>query len=107
MSRSSTLGNSNYLLDLYEAGLAIASYTSGLAKRDLENDTIRFQAVKYEIVVMGEACRRLTSNFRDNHTKIPWKDLVGMRNIIVHRYDDIDIDLVWDAIQTSVPDLLN
>lgn len=51
-------------------------------------------AVLYEIVVIGEAANRLSDNFRCQHPNIPWKEIIGMRNILAHQYDKVDADEV-------------
>ena len=82
------------LIDIHKAGQAALFYSQGFTKQAIQVDVIRFQAIKYEIVVLGEAARRRSDEFRANHIEIPWKKIIGMRNVIVHQYDRIDIDLV-------------
>ncbi|MEO1393153.1 MAG: HepT-like ribonuclease domain-containing protein [Cyanobacteria bacterium J06634_5] len=60
----------------------------------------------YEIIVIGEAANRLSEEFRLEHSNIPWKEIVGMRNILAHQYETVDAEVVWDAAVQDVPDLL-
>ena len=55
---------------------------------------------------MGEATKRLSSEFRAQYPEIPWKDIAGMRDILAHQYDRVNLNTLWDAIQTDVPELL-
>ncbi|MGK7899999.1 MAG: DUF86 domain-containing protein, partial [Hormoscilla sp.] len=50
--------------------------------------------------------KRLSMQFRQNHPEIPWRNLAGMRDIIIHEYDHVDFDIVWDVIQNALPQLL-
>lgn len=56
---------------------------------------------------MGEATKRLSREFREQHPEVPWDDIAGMRDIVAHQYDRIDLDIVWQVIQRNIPELLN
>lgn len=55
--------------------------------------------------VIGEAARALTPNFRSRHSEIPWTEVIGMRTILVHRYFDIDPEVVWAVVERDLPRL--
>lgn len=57
--------------------------------------------------IIGEAARALSQEFQRNHPDWPWAQMVGMRNILVHQYFDIDKDLVWSVVENDLPDLKN
>ena len=63
-------------------------------------------AVLYEIVVIGEAANRLSDEFRIQHSAIPWKDIIGMRNILAHQYDKVDAEEVWNVVNQDIPELI-
>jgi uncharacterized protein with HEPN domain len=54
----------------------------------------------------GEAAKRLSPEFREAHPQISWKGMVGMRDLLAHQYDRVNIQVVWDAVQNDLPDLL-
>lgn len=56
--------------------------------------------------MIGEATKRLSPNFRNAHLHIPWKDIAGMRDILAHQYDRVNLDTLWDVIQNDVPELI-
>jgi uncharacterized protein with HEPN domain len=58
------------------------------------------------IQTIGEAASRVSIEFRDAHSQIPWKQIVGMRNKIVHDYMNIDADIVWEVARRNVPALI-
>jgi uncharacterized protein with HEPN domain len=60
-------------------------------------------AVARNIEVIGEAVRSLPDEFRSRHPDIPWVDIIGMRNTIIHKYFGILPDIVWDVIKTELP----
>lgn len=60
----------------------------------------------YQLEIIGEAANRISVEFRNQHPEIPWRDMAGMRNILVHAYDKVELDQVWRATQESVPKLI-
>ena len=94
------------LLDIFKAGQRIIEFAQGLSRTDLETDAMRLSAILYQIQIVGEATKRLSIEFRERHSDIPWSQAAGMRDIIAHQYDRLDLDVVWTVIQRSVPELL-
>lgn len=94
------------LLDIYEAGQQILSYGEGLSPLELQADRMRTSAILYQILIIGEATKRLSLDFRRQHPDIPWDSMAGMRDIIAHQYDQIDLRTLWVVVQQSVPELL-
>ncbi len=60
----------------------------------------------YWLVVLGEGVRRLSAEFQARHPAIPWHEIVGMRNRLVHEYDDVDLHIVWQSVRKDVPLLI-
>ena len=67
---------------------------------------MRLSAILYQIGIVGEATKRLSSEFREQNNHIPWSKVAGMRDIIFHQYDRLDLDVVWVVIQQSLPGFL-
>ncbi len=67
------------------------------------SDDLYQSAVLQKLIIIGEAASRLSSEFRARHIEIEWPDLIGLRNIAVHRYFGIDWEIVWDTAEQSVP----
>jgi uncharacterized protein with HEPN domain len=93
--------------DIWNAAQEILSFTAGMDYESLVSDRRTQAAVLYEILIVGEAANRLSSEFRSQHSTVPWKDIIGMRNILVHQYDQIDTEVVWDVICRDIPELIN
>ena len=95
------------LLDIVRAGELILQFAQGVSREQLESDVMRQSAILYQITIMGEATKRLSREFRGQHTEVPWDDIAGMRDIIAHQYDRLDMNIVWQVIQRNIPELLS
>ena len=58
-----------------------------------------------QLEIIGEATKRITKDFRNNNPEIPWADMAGMRDILIHDYIDVDLDIVWKTASESIPKL--
>ena len=94
------------LLDVATAAQQIQRYSRNLTRIQLEQDDEKQAAILYRIGIMGEAVKRISPEFRAAHSTIPWKQMAGMRDIVTHQYDRVNLELVWDVIQTKIPELL-
>jgi len=90
------------LLDIQEAISRIEKYaTSGRSR--FEHDELIQSWIVRHLQIIGEAVRALPIHFRDQHSQIPWSNIIGMRNALVHEYFDIDTDIVWTVIERDLP----
>ncbi|MEO0349823.1 MAG: DUF86 domain-containing protein [Cyanobacteria bacterium P01_A01_bin.15] len=94
------------LLDIYRAGQQAVSYVEGLDRRELETDGMRVSAILYQVLIIGEATKRLSQELRDEHPEIPWNNMAVMRDIVAHHYDEIDFGVLWSVLQLGIPDML-
>lgn len=79
-----------------------------MCKQDFLADIRTQQAVILNLMVIGEAATKLLQrypSFAEQHARIPWRSMKGMRNRIAHGYFEIDLDVVWDAVQSALPAL--
>jgi len=93
-----------WLLDILEAIERIEKYSSR-GRQTFEEDELIQNWIVHQLLIIGEALRSISEDFRREHNSIPWKETIGMRNILVHRYFDLDTDLVWKAVMRDMPDL--
>ncbi len=63
-------------------------------------------AILHQLMVLGEAVKRLSVSFRIEHSSIPWTKIAGMRDNLIHDYLDVDLNLNWDTIERDLPALL-
>ena len=94
------------LLDILIAGRRLREFVAGMNIHAFLRDAKTQSAVIHQILVIGEATKRLTAGFRQEHPGIPWLDIGDMRNRLIHGYDDVDLDVVWDTATIHVPRLL-
>ncbi|NJN58740.1 MAG: DUF86 domain-containing protein [Leptolyngbyaceae cyanobacterium SL_5_9] len=95
------------LLDIARFAETILQLTAGMDEAAFQADVRTQLAVLYELTVLGEAVKRLSQEFRDRHPDIPWRNMAGMRDKLIHDYDRVDARRVWEVVTTSLPDLLN
>jgi uncharacterized protein with HEPN domain len=92
------------LLDILEAIERIEKYAEE-GKQKFESDELIQTWIVHHITIIGEACRALPDDFQATHTNVPWADIVGMRNILVHHYFGIDTEAVWSVVEKDLPEL--
>jgi uncharacterized protein with HEPN domain len=98
--------NLDSLRDMVLAANRVLRYVENTNQEEFEQDLEKQDSITYRILILGEASKRLSAEFRDKHPNIPWRQIAGMRNMLVHEYDQIDLDVLWDVTQNSIPDLL-
>ncbi|MBC6473057.1 MAG: DUF86 domain-containing protein [Hormoscilla sp. GM102CHS1] len=94
------------LLDIDNASKWILTFIVGLTKSKLTTNVEKQSAILYQVIVIGEATKRLSKKFRNSHSHIPWKYMAGMRDLLAHQYDRVNLNTLWDVIQFDIPELL-
>jgi uncharacterized protein with HEPN domain len=79
---------------------------AGRSRGDLQSDR-QFQLALARLVeIVGEAAGRLSERRRNQHKSIPWREVIGMRNRLIHGYDRVDLDILWEVVRQDLPDLI-
>jgi uncharacterized protein with HEPN domain len=94
------------LRHMRDAASEAVAFAAGRERIDLDTDRMLVLALLKCIETVGEAAFKISRNFRDAHSGIPWRQLIGIRNSLVHDYYDIDVDAVWATIQDDLPPLI-
>jgi uncharacterized protein with HEPN domain len=95
-----------YLTDIVAAADAITSFIADLdTGDDFYRDLKTQSAVTQKLIVIGEAAARLSPDFRDRHPQIEWPDIIAFRNILVHAYFSVQLEIVWETVLRDVPEL--
>ena len=105
MHRSSTERDDVTLIQISIATRNIALLVDGFDLETFGDDMRTHFAVINQLQVVGEAVKRLSMGFRDSHPDIEWRAIAGMRDELIHGYDRIDLEQVWNAATISVPNL--
>jgi uncharacterized protein with HEPN domain len=95
-----------YIEHIHENALKIEQAIQSFTKTDLVSDELRYTAILHWLQTMGEAARNVSDTFQFNHSNIPWRAMIGMRNRIVHDYLGIDEDIVWQTISADLSYLI-
>ena len=94
------------LRHMLNAAKEIISFTKGCNRTDLEKDRILTLALIKEIEIIGEAASKVSQEAREQIPGIEWRDVIDMRNRLVHVYYEIDEDILWDTILYDIPRLI-
>ena|ERR1051326_462542 len=95
-----------YLSDILESARIIQQHVMGLSREQFLADQRAQDAVIRRFEIIGEAARRLSPEALKALPDIPWKLVVGMRNILIHDYDDVDPSRVWTSVCDDIPTLI-
>ena len=93
------------LRQIIEFADEIAELLAGRTREDLDANAEFHRALERCVELIGEAATRLPTEFREKHCAVPWRQIIGMRNAMIHGYDTVDADVLWDAASRDVPDL--
>lgn len=95
-----------YLLDMLSAARDAVAFSDGLSYAEFTRDRRHQLAILKSVEIVGEAASRLSAETTKSHPDIPWREIVGMRNRLIHAYFDIDLRLVWDTVHIDLPVLI-
>ena len=95
-----------YIQDMIEFAEKVLAYTEGMDKEAFISEGRTYDATLRNIELIGEAATHVPGHVREEHPQIEWRRIVATRNRVAHGYLGIDDDVVWDIVQTDVPDML-
>jgi uncharacterized protein with HEPN domain len=101
MSRDDT-----YLVDILESAKIALDYVFDKSWDEFYEDIQCQDAVVRRIEIIGEAARRVSQTTRNKYPQIPWREMMSMRNLVIHEYDVVDIKQVWETVQNKLPPLI-
>ncbi len=95
-----------HLIDVLEAAKLAISYTRNKTEHEFLEDVQCQDSVIRRLEIIGEAARRISEKTCAAHPELPWSEMIGMRNILIHEYDDVDLSIVWRTVLTELPHLV-
>lgn len=95
------------LVDILAAARLALEFVRGMNELQFMDDAKTQAAVTRQLEIIGEAAKRLSPQFRDTHPAIQWRQIAGMRDVLIHVYDNVDLDELWYVVQVSIPELVS
>lgn len=94
-----------YLYDISDAIKHIEDYIIGIDKQVFFNEEKLQDAVIRRLQIIGEAARHIPESVQEKYPEIPWRQISGLRNIVIHEYSGIDIELIWQVSKNDLSSL--
>jgi len=94
-----------YLRHIIDAFLQIERYTNGFTYEEFLSNSLLQDAVIRQLEVMGEAARNLSADLQNEYPAIPWRQMISLRNRMIHAYFNVNLQIIWEIIQGDIPNL--
>ena len=98
--------DASFLLDMLDAARDAVVFAEAVSYEEFVEDRRNQLAILKAVEIVGEAASRISAGTRQAHPEVPWREIVGMRNRLVHAYFEIDLHLVWGTVQDRLPPLI-
>ena len=91
--------------DMVEQIVQLQDFVEGMSFDDFSNDKRTLQAVLYGFAILGEAAASLLPDIQSAYPQVPWSQIRGMRNAVIHEYFQVDLEIIWETVKTDLPRL--
>lgn len=102
----SRLDATTALRDMLDHAREAVSLAQGKTRTDLDSDRLLNLALVRLLEIVGEAASRVPEEERARHTEIPWPQIISLRNRLIHGYDSVDFDILWQIVSVDLPSLI-
>ncbi|MCA1673932.1 MAG: DUF86 domain-containing protein [Actinobacteria bacterium] len=97
-------GDAERLTDMLQAAARIEEQAAQGRERFFRDEIVQL-ALVHLVQIIGEAASKLSADVRQRHQQVPWRQVIGMRNRVVHDYFEVDLDILWEVVSSDVPKL--
>lgn len=94
-----------YLKHILDAIHQIETYVDSLDYAQFEQTRLVQDGVIRQLEIIGEASRNLSDEYRAQHAELPWRQIIGLRNRLIHAYFDVNLGIIWEIVQVNIPQL--
>ena len=99
--------NDSYYLNKIKADIAfIVAHMKDVDAQELNDNEILLDSMLFRMIQISENAKRLSEEYRESTSKLPWNELIGLRNRIVHDYGNVDLQVVYETLKNDIPELL-
>lgn len=95
-----------YLTDVLQAARLVQTFVEDVTETAFFKDPLRQSAVVRQLEIIGEATKRLSETFKNSYPEVPWHNMAGMRDVLIHAYDHVDLEEVWKTVERDIPELV-
>jgi len=92
---------------MLESAEAAISHLDSKKREDLDTDRLLLNGVVRELEILGEAASKISADIREQYPNLPWREMIGMRNRLIHAYFDVDHQAVWRVVKEHLPSLVD
>jgi uncharacterized protein with HEPN domain len=94
------------LHDILTSANNCIEFTCDMSFDEFETDLKTHSAVLHQIMIIGEAVKRLSAEFTEKYPNVPWKEMAKMRDVLIHHYEEIDLKIPWSVIKKELPKVI-
>jgi len=92
-----------YVQDIIDSISKIEDYTSGFTKEQFQKNSLMQNAVIRRLEIIGEAVKQIPDSIRNKYPAVPWKNIAGMRDVLIHEYFGVNLDRTWKVVEKNLP----
>lgn len=93
------------IADIHQCILKIRRFTKGYSFDDFQGDEKTIDSVLRNLEIIGEAARQVPADIRERYPELPWSEMTTMRNIVIHQYHGVNLNIIWQTVKEDLPPL--